>query len=309
MNNLLRSPNGGGICRGSSDSQLNMSAVSDNSQVTFRNKRKLHSENDRIMDELSDLKKQMADMIALISSTSSAQTENIDKLCRDVTAIRNEVNSVSNTMASMTIEQDKLRTDIHHLVTSTQDTKKRVTLLESDVNELKLSATQNSNKMLVTCESYEKLINECQERNERRKNIILAGITESTAENNADRTQHDLQEVSKVIKLLNSDCPEPQQIFRLGRYQSNKSRLIKVCFSSEKITKQLLRKKTTVQLNNIKIYSDQTPYQREVLKNLQKELQQRTANGECNLRIKYEKGIPKIIKIDAKNFTATVTEF
>lgn len=51
------------------------------------------------------------------------------------------------------------------------------------------------------------------------------------------------------------------------------------------------------------MYSDQTPSQRKLMLNLQKELAHRIQNGEPNLVIKYVKGIPKIMKDESKNET------
>ncbi|XP_061715574.1 uncharacterized protein LOC133523842 [Cydia pomonella] len=308
MSRLVRSPSGGGINDGSGGSQPNLSALAtdnDNPQITFRNKRKLHTDNDQIVNELSDLRKEIAEMMIFMRTTSSTQSENISKLRQDITDIKSQVNTISNNMATMSTEQDKLRTDVQRLVASTEATEERIKLLESDINLLKSSSPGCTNQTPITYESYDKLINECQERNIRNKNIVIAGIIESTAENAAERLEHDTQEVLKITKMVLNDCPDPQQIFRLGKYQPNKNRVIKVCFTSENVAKQLLRNKKNVKLNNIKIYSDQTPYQREVLKKLQQELQQRTENGECNLLIKYEKGVPKIIKSQPKNSTAT----
>lgn len=53
--------------------------------------------------------------------------------------------------------------------------------------------------------------------------------------------------------------------------------------------------------NDVRIYSDQTPYQQKYLENLRRKLQERQENGEKDLFIKYKNGTPTIIKIHPKN--------
>lgn len=51
----------------------------------------------------------------------------------------------------------------------------------------------------------------------------------------------------------------------------------------------------------IKVFSDQTPHQIAKFKNLKDELALRMSNGESNLKIKYIKGMPKIVETQPKN--------
>jgi len=49
----------------------------------------------------------------------------------------------------------------------------------------------------------------------------------------------------------------------------------------------------------VRITSDKTPKQREHFQNLRKEVSEWRLNGESNLSIKYNKGIPSIISTDS----------
>lgn len=304
MNPLLRSPNGGGMSPALGGSQPNLSTPTEfeNHQVTFRNKRKAYNEDENIMQELSDIKKQMADMMSLIASSSKFQTESINKLCQEMSSIKSQVNTICTNMESMAIEQNKLKIDMAHLMDTNNALETKVVILEKNMNTLKSSNGQEPSV------SYNALVTECQERTSRAKNIIIAGIQEPTSEIFTERLNHDSEEVQKVIKSIKENCPEPVQVTRLGKYQQDKLRPVKVCFKSEEVVKQILRNKNNTSVPNIKIYSDQTPYQREVLKKLKEELESRTSNGEQNLGIKYIKGEPKIIELLPKNsLTQTIS--
>jgi adenylate kinase family enzyme len=82
-----RTPPGYGIDNKLGGSQPNLSntlseSESDFSQVTTRNKRKREDDDTTtIKNELLNLKKQMADMMALLTVSSKTQKENTDKLC------------------------------------------------------------------------------------------------------------------------------------------------------------------------------------------------------------------------------------
>lgn len=299
---VLRSPNGGGIGKGLGGSEPNLSLPSDSekSQITFRNKRKLLCGNEEIMSEISNLNKKMADMMSLLTQSTNTQTENINKLCQDMNLIKGQVNNICTNIDSIHVEQHKLKDEITNLVASTNSTQEKIGLLETDVKLLKSSAGQSTNTEPII---YENFIAECNERYLRGKNIIIVGVQEPCMDNMdiADKQNSDRQEVNKITRMIFSGCPEPERVIRLGKFQHGKTRPIKACFVSEEPVKNVLRNKNNVITGNVKIYSDQTPYQREAMRKLKQELEIRTANGETDLCIKYIKGVPQITIKTAKN--------
>lgn len=136
----------------------------------------------------------------------------------------------------------------------------------------------------------------------RSKNIILYGVPEPVSKSLEDRQGRDKSMVVNILNIILADCPAPIKMFRLGKYNANKNRLIKVCFSSEEIVKRLLKIKQNNKEDEIRVFSDQTPQQKAYLKALKVELERRICDGETNLIIKYIKGLPKIIKAIPKNF-------
>lgn len=291
-----RSPTRSGIVLGGSHSDLstsNMDSDSGNSQITFRNKRKQTDDSEHIKNELSEIRKQMTEIMSAVMSTSNIQKENINKLCQDVAAIKNQVNNISLTIDKIIIDQNILKNTVDNLETNMNNTKIRVEKLESHANKINnnlYSSSSNHNKL-----SCEEMFSEIHERHARSKNIIIAGIPEASM-SVRDKQDNDKREVVKILKMINSNCPEPLTIYRLGKQRSGKSRNIKICLPSETAARDILRNKSNLKTDSIKIFSDQTPYQRNYFKTLQEELKTRIDNGETSIRIKYIKGIPKIIK-------------
>jgi hypothetical protein len=109
-------------------------------------------------------------------------------------------------------------------------------------------------------------------------------------------------EVMTLLKTVSEDCPEPQNIIRLGKYKPDTKRHTKVCFTTETDAVTILKNRKNLKNNVIKIFGDQTPQQQAHYKAVKKELERRTSNGETSLNIKYVKGIPKIVQEVPKNF-------
>lgn len=296
MNNLLRSPSGCGTRTRLSGSQPNLSESTldgEYSQVTIRNKRKQpEDDNTTIKKELTELRKQMAEMMSLLTSTSKAQKENIDQICQTVTTIKSDVKNIVNTMDHITLEQETLKTNLDSLKKNAEISDKKIRSLESHVVALKNACPSTSNQSTI---NNEELITEIQERNVRAKNIVIVGIPESKSSIPIERHEHDRKEIFKITSTMYAECPEPEKMLRLGKFKTGENRPLKVCYKSEAIAKTLLRNRNT-KFENIKIFSDQTVSQRKYLQNLKVELETRTTNGETDICIKYVKGTPKIVK-------------
>lgn len=298
--NIERTPPGHGIYDTRlGGSQPNLSHVSLEEdigipQITIRNKRKHDDDTSIIKSELSDLKKQMADMMALLTATSNLQKENIDRLCHDVATIKDDVHGFSKTIEHIIKEQETLKSDMANLKITNNNFTERFEALHCEINSiqnhLKPSASLTNDR--------EELMSEINERNLRAKNIIIVGIPEAASSAVAERLEHDKKEVLKIIAAIHTTYPEPERILRLGKFKAGVTRPLKVCFQADKTAKMVLRNKKNLKLDNIKIYSDQTISQRKYLEHLKKELQSRIANGETDLQIKYIKDVPKIIKTE-----------
>ncbi|KAL0880344.1 hypothetical protein ABMA27_002789 [Loxostege sticticalis] len=279
--NVQRSPTGCGSSVRLSGSQPNLSEMNPNletlSNITHRNKRKEPDDDAWIRDEFSDIKKQISELMAALQFSTSSQAKNISKLSEDITTIKNHVNNIGSTIENIILDQNNIKTKLNNLDTTTVNIEKKIKLLESDINKFNEGSPLQPALQIST--NYEDIVNEVNERNVRSKNIVIVGIPEPDVA--TDRHTYNKNEVLKITKTIYADCPEPLKII--------------LCFSSEEPVKAILRNKSSAKFDPIKIFSDQTPYQRMHMQNLKEELVRRTANGETNLKIKYIKGTPKII--------------
>lgn len=104
-----------------------------------------------------------------------------------------------------------------------------------------------------------------------------------------------------ILSDTSHDISVPLKVIRLGRFQPGKMRPIKTIFSMATDVFDIIRNKKKISHSNlpstINISTDRTPNQRESMKKLCEELASRTNNGEIGLTIKFQRGVPKIIKI------------
>lgn len=295
---VLRSPRSGIAER--SGSQPNLTEIHDLHQVTFRNKRKQPDEDKTINNELSEIKQQMAEMMALLTRVSSNQTENMNKICSEISLIKESVSNINSTINHLSLEQDKIKSDITNLAQSSHTTEQKIQTLESDLLSLKTSTCTQS-AYLDQSEKYNDIFAEIHDRNIRGKNIVITGVPEPELKNVTERRDRDLNEVSKIVKLVNDKSTLPEQVKRLGKYTPGKNRPLRATFASKDSVINILRNKTNVNLGTINIFADRTPQQQHHMKTLIEELKLRTQKGEENLIIKYIKGIPRIIQSSSKN--------
>ncbi|CAB3229223.1 unnamed protein product [Arctia plantaginis] len=103
-----RSPPGSGIGRSGSYPELTkkdkIAEPSDATQITLRNKRKFVNGNDELKLEFTDMKteftemrkqmtdlqNQMSEMMACLISNNNKQVENFNKLCDNISAVKNK---------------------------------------------------------------------------------------------------------------------------------------------------------------------------------------------------------------------------
>lgn len=147
------------------------------------------------------------------------------------------------------------------------------------------------------------LIKEIEDRNVRKNNLILLNIPESDSLTTEDRKNHDRQQIENIVSLADVTDFSLVTFFRLGKPISNKIRPIKVIFENKTTSFMVFKNRSKVfqdpKYKNIKIFKDSTPMEREILKKLRLDLEERKSNGEKDLTIKYIKGHPTIVK--AKN--------
>lgn len=258
--------------------------------------------------DLQGFRQEFDKMNELLQKIIINQEQNTDNTNKNLAEIKNELTEVKNSTTYLTSEHNYLKKELSELKTQLTNGVTKIKTLETHVdnisskmtaNEAELQALQSNLSSLNLLsgdlsDNSEIIIREMQERNNRMKNVIIAGIPESSGANGLERRDNDLKQVLKVLSILNDSNPKPEKIFRLGKYKPEKTRHIKVCFNDDKIPKVLLRERSKLD-NNTKIFSDNTPLQSKYYNKIKLELKNRQQAGEKNLTIKYFNGVPKIV--------------
>lgn len=253
--------------------------------------RKRKQPEDDITSQFSEFREQMA---GLFKDFMKMQDEKLSKISEEVSSINNSLKNLQCTTENLISEQCKIINDVADLKKTQQNTEDKLKLLEDKIDN---NIQGPSNSKAMSSLSCEEIVLELKERNKREKNIIITGVSELQSTNLTDRSSFDTNEVSKITDMIVTNCAKPIKTIRLGKYNPDKIRPIKAFFNTSDIVKTILRKKSNVTIDGIKIYSDQTPYQQKIMQDLKEELKTRTNEGEDNLSIKYINGVPKILQV------------
>lgn len=182
-----------------------------------------------------------------------------------------------------------------------KDLKALILSLQKDIQDLK------SKNAASGVESHfieiDEIINEIDQRNLRKGNMVIFGVSEKSQETAADLMEGERSEINRIIKCISPDFNIPTLNFkRIGVYNNNKCRPIKLFLEDEKLVKNLVMKSGALKKNRSfqKIYCsfDRTPRQIEHYKEVKGELLRRQDGGESNIVIRYVKGVPKIVPLN-----------
>lgn len=319
--NIMRSRSERTTWGGSQPDLSRMSEESSESQITFR-KRKQPPERDcPCSEEIKLMRNELSRVGSLLESYVSSNSQIINQMTQSISEVKSEItelkssheqmqksitlniadictqiNDIKSISKTITSEHDHIKGQLSLLESKIQSSQDKILALESNLN-LKINVPSTHTDALST---NEQIIREIQERKKRECNIIIFGIPEQTSSNTHERILNDETEVINIISSITKDITNPKKIFRIGKYNPEKTRRIKVCFEKSDPAMILLRNKDKIP-NNIKLFSDQTPSQQKFFQRVKSELTQRTNNGEKDLTIKYINGVPSIIKSVAKN--------
>lgn len=239
-----------------------------------------------IMAAINDIK---ADNISIRGDIAKIQ-ENIDSCFDEMTKINERVASVSKSLG------------VCEANISVID--KRSVKVENDLRVLhhqvqKVASHQRDD--VTTTASTEEVLLELNERKLRERNLILFGIEESTAERREDRIRSDFKIVEECLRPLHDGIDFFRvDIRRMGKYQAHNVRPLRVTLTDASDVKSILKNKNKNR-TSVKISSDQTPSQRNHLKQLQDQLKGLVEAGETNKTIKYINNMPRIVNKSPKN--------
>lgn len=181
--------------------------------------------------------------------------------------------------------------------------KSMITGIMKELNDLKNQLVSSAPSQLNTY-NFEDVIQEIDQRQSRKCNIIISGVVESSSSERVIRAEDEKRCVGQILNHL---CPnlvtDAITPIRLGKYdpQRTKPRLIKVKLSDESTVHNIIKKSKSLKDNalfkHITIFFDKTPKQIKHYNAVKLELQKRTDNGERNLKLKYIRGVPTIVPL------------
>lgn len=264
---------------------------------------------DIIKSELDSFRKEI---MCFFKEFAKSQKTDIMGLKQDLVEIKDEIKTLNSVTENLSQKYDNMQKEVSDIKSENAEFREKLQTLQSEIiHSAKISANSTTATIdatppisLVTNTpnaSHEALFLEIEERHRRLNNIIIVGISELAEKNLMLRQQYDLDEGMKVLETILEQCPKPVKTIRLGKYSHDNNRPIKAFFKSPDTVRAILRNKSKLTDERVRIYADQTPSQKTYLQNLKDELLRRKNDGESDLMIKYVKGVPKIMIMPPKN--------
>lgn len=163
---------------------------------------------------------------------------------------------------------------------------------ENRVLREKVFTLQSRNAVQLTQITAEMEDKEC-----RKRNIILAGLPEIRNRNARSRGSDDKAAILRTLTTIRPETTidDLQHVTRLGGKTQNRSRPVKVVLRSPETAKDVLEKARRKHVPGIKLLYDRTPAEQEVLDALRKELEERRLTDN-SLTIRFIRGVPKIVR-------------
>ncbi|CAH2088257.1 unnamed protein product [Euphydryas editha] len=276
------------------NSQPDLSRMTEEIPTITIRKRKQPDPDSDYKNEIQGLRSELSRMNTLLENFVLSQEKLMNDMRENIATLSGEIKEIKASTSGIMKDQVSIKNCISDLSSKISTHETRLISIESDLNTY--NTTSEPNKL----KQNEEIIHELQERKKRENNIILVGVSEQWNTSTKERIERDEAEVLNTISLITKDIPKPVKIFRIGKYNAEKNRKLKVCFDKREPVVLLLRNKDKLP-HNIRIFSDQTPAQQKYFLAIKDELTKRKNNGEDDITIKYINGIPKIVKLIPKN--------
>ncbi|KAL3286481.1 hypothetical protein HHI36_000987 [Cryptolaemus montrouzieri] len=216
--------------------------------------------------------------------------ENIESLKNEVTEIHKNLRESTNKVPGYAYVVKEL--------------KQETTFLKQNFQALEKKVKEKPNHDVV---EFEPTIHELKERENSSMNILVFGVQEISESNRVKRSTRETGNIHKVLEKVKSYViMDDLKVFRLGKYNPEKLRPIRVILLNEEEALNTLRHKNDIPEDGVYIKSDQTQSQIKYLKELLKELEDRKSAGEEDIKVNYIHGkIVKESKADVKQTDLT----
>lgn len=172
---------------------------------------------------------------------------------------------------------------------------KEVSELKKEVEKLKGNNQNNDYSNIQNNLNNVEIISELEERQKCAANIILTNIKESSAANRQNRIQDEQRAVKEILQKTEIQITD-FHLQRLGKYDPNKNRPIKILMPNKHLAVQILKNRDKINIPGVKLFSDQTKMQRNYYLSLKQKLEEFRKNGDDSKTIKYINNMPKIVE-------------
>lgn len=180
---------------------------------------------------------------------------------------------------------------IPDLIKEVHELKESIKNIENKVEKAE-TMEQNLNSESINF-NHEQFINEISERQKRASNVIILNVNESNKAVRSQRIADDKSAVEQILQDIDIGLQDIK-VFRLGKFQPNRIRPLKVCFLTNNEALMVLRNKKSLTVPNVKIFADQTKSQREYFNKVKNQLEECKRRGEQKI-IKYINNVPTLV--------------
>lgn len=185
-------------------------------------------------------------------------------------------------------DNDKF-TQIMQVITALQQ---QILNMQTKFEKLENVSKDNVNQSVQL--DMETIMDEMEERKKRLKNVIMYEVPESGSSDTTSRINHDKEQANEILSSLEINNFHIVKTHRLGRAENGKVRPLLVVSNNEQEVRNVLKNARLKRKRNVK--RDNTPMQRNQLKELNTKLKEKENNGKQGWTIKYIKGQPKLWK-------------
>lgn len=233
-----------------------------------------------------------------ISSKTADEIKNIKQeqkeMNKSIEMCHNQISEINKALTNQNENVKSLEKKLISLENENMSLNSKMVAMEEKIGTISTNCTDDM---------CEEIISEINSRNSRKCNLVFFGVDEPNQ--NLSPQAREEADKTKIVNLLNVVLPEENFLqvkpIRIGQYNQNKKRIIKITLANEDMVISVLRNsfqlKNNQSFKSISISQDRTPRQIEYFKKIKAQMMERINNGE-NCRLKYINGVPKIINLN-----------
>ena len=212
------------------------------------------------------------DLRALLVESNKQVLQSISSLKDDIGELRSTFSSLEKRIGGIEIALTSFRESQAKCQEEVDSIKKEIEFLKASEKKSSLQSRENS------------ILREVEDREERRDNIMVFGVTEKINGSIDERKKHDLISLREIFGELGSSDVEPSAVRRVGSVNNHKARPLKVKLDDRSEKAELLKKARSLRdssvYKNVYLTNDLTKFQQKERLRLRQELKDRREAGE-----------------------------